>query len=153
MLSDVMTAWPPLDLELRVKLAVDIARGFEFLHTAGVYHKNISPQCILVRTTRPFSIFLHQFYSNLSFLSGHYFCCESFVQITNTFKIKITDFNLSEKLSGGNDMLKTLQSTAMSASQPMYQPPEMHILTAHETVTSRYSLRTIISKLLMQVNT
>ena len=47
-LGDVIAAIPPLDLVRRAKLAIDTARGFEFLHNSGVYHRDISPDCILV---------------------------------------------------------------------------------------------------------
>uniref|UniRef100_A0A7S0H0U2 Protein kinase domain-containing protein n=1 Tax=Amorphochlora amoebiformis TaxID=1561963 RepID=A0A7S0H0U2_9EUKA len=47
-LNDILNAWPPLLLDIRMQIAADIASALQYLHTARVHHGNINPFTILV---------------------------------------------------------------------------------------------------------
>jgi len=96
-LLDIITAWPPLDLDQRAKIATDIARGFEYLHKAGIYHRDIQPLSILVTNT--FQIKIADF--SLS---------EEISGMTNTLKT-----------------LQTSTTLSSTGTQPLYMAPERHV--------------------------
>ncbi|GAB5368218.1 hypothetical protein AAMO2058_001300100 [Amorphochlora amoebiformis] len=126
-LWDVIQATPPLDIQRRIKLAVDTARGFEFLHEEGIFHRNINPTAI---------------------------------QVTNTCKAKIQNFNLSAEITG-RYTLKTLRTRAidvgsLNCRMPVYVSPEQHALpeidmksSAEQSAKSDvYSLGAVLAELL-----
>ena len=101
-LEELIEAWPPMRPSRLVRIAVDIASGFAYLHDAGIYHRDVGPSCILV---------------------------------TNTLQVKIADFSISEDMAGGNQTLKTLQSTVSGVSSPVYTAPEHHLGLGESQVT------------------
>jgi len=50
-LADVINSWPPLAINKRAFVAIDVARAFEFLHDQTVYHRDIAPIRVLVTST------------------------------------------------------------------------------------------------------
>lgn len=50
-LEDLIIAWPPMQTSRLVRVAVDVASGFSYLHGAGIFHRDVGPRCVLVTNT------------------------------------------------------------------------------------------------------